>query len=772
LTNQEEFVAASAIPLRRIEGKYEILEKLREGGMGAIYKVRHRLLDEIRVIKLMRQQLLEDEDLKTRFLREARLAIKLRHPNIAQLYDFTLDDDGTAFIVMEFIDGTNLDDVIALHGPPPLAFSVEIAQQSLKALGYLHTRGFIHRDISPDNLMLTEDADGQPLVKLIDLGLAKTLDTVGSSHLTQTGTFLGKLRYAAPEQFKADGSVDARTDLYAFGVVLYVLLTGKFPIQGQDPSALVAGHLFRPPIDFAESDPAGRVPAGLRAAVLKLLAKLPEDRFATAHELSLVLGEFRNVAGLAAADLKRLLSRPFVPAESVSRLDPGSTQGRLNDSFGLVSTPRPVPLLPLPATAEDDPTVRMTRAKTAEARRIEEEKNRELAAVLAGIEAALARGDYRAAETLLYGAEASLGEQEAFRSLYEQIAEQRRRAVADKVAGHLESARQLAAAQDFRGALAEILKGQHLDPESREAAALQAEIEAGQKRLEELEERLVAGDLDGAETLLAKAVAAHGEAAMEDLRERLDDLRRAERRDQGLKAATAKIRDCLDQGDLEGAGALLDQAVVRFRAAEPLREQYERLEQLRRAAKTAAVSVAARLDKARQLAGEMQLDAAQAELAAAAELAPGDPGLLALKKEVAAVLRRQKTERHRAAELALAVAALEVHLDRAELGAAAKLLESAVAVHGNAAPLPKLRSRLEALQRRARSGLEQTAAAPPASPSDAGDFSAATQAIAELLSRREPQRALQELQSAGARFGDSAELRELRQRIASMLLND
>jgi len=703
-------LAASAIPLKRIEGKYEILEKLREGGMGAIYKVRHRLLDEIRVIKLMRQQLVEDEELKARFLREARMAIKLRHANIAQLYDFTLDDDGTAFIVMEFIDGTNLEDVVALHGPPPVDLSVEIAQQSLKALGYLHTRGFIHRDISPDNLMLTEDGDGQPLVKLIDLGLAKTLDNVGGSHLTQTGTFLGKLRYAAPEQFKADGVVDARTDLYAFGVVLYVLLTGKFPIQGQDPSSLVAGHLFRPPVDFADSDPAGRVPAGLRAAVLKLLAKLPEERFASAHELSLVLGELRTAGGLVPADLKRLLSRPFIPAASVSQLEHGSTQGRLNASFDLVSTPRPVPLLPLPGPLEDDDTIQMTRA-----RRVEEEKNRELAAALAGIEAALARGDYRGAETLLYGAEASLGEQDDFSPLYEQIAEQRRRAVADQVSGHLESARRLAAAQDFREALAEVLKGQHLDPESREAVALQAEIEAAFRQgievrrrelrrvreVKKIEASLVAGDLDGAETLLAKAAAAHGEEAVEALRERLGDLRRAERRAQGLKEATAKIRDSLDQGKLDEAGALLDQAVVRFRAAEPLREQYERLEQMRRAAKITASSLAARLDKARQLAGDLQFDAAQAELAAAAELAPNDSGLLALKKEVAAVQRRQKIERHRAAELALAVAALEVHLDRGESATAAKLLESITAVHGDADPLPKLRSRLEGLQRRA-----------------------------------------------------------------------
>ncbi|HEV7519168.1 MAG TPA: serine/threonine-protein kinase, partial [Thermoanaerobaculia bacterium] len=201
-----------ADPLQRIEGKYEILSKLKEGGMGAIYKVRHRLLDEVRVVKLMRPQLLENADLQARFVREARFAIKLRHPNVAQIYDFTVDEeDGTAFIVMEFIDGLTLEEVLAAHGPPPLGLTLEIAQQSLRALGYLHGKGFIHRDISPDNLILTAGADGEPLVKLIDLGIAKAVEA-GGQGLTQTGTFLGKVRYASPEQFGTEDAnrVDGR----------------------------------------------------------------------------------------------------------------------------------------------------------------------------------------------------------------------------------------------------------------------------------------------------------------------------------------------------------------------------------------------------------------------------------------------------------------------------------------------------------------------------------------------------------------------------------
>ncbi|HYN20378.1 MAG TPA: serine/threonine-protein kinase [Thermoanaerobaculia bacterium] len=301
----------SAIPLRNFEGKYEILEKLREGGMGAIYKVRHLLLDEVRVIKVMRPQLVRNEELKGRFQREARLAIRLRHPNIAQICDFTVDErHGTAFIVMEYIHGMTLEDMLKTAGPPPLGLALEIAQQSLGALGYVHSKGMIHRDISPDNLMLTEDANGNALVKLIDLGIAKSL-AGGDGQRTATGVFLGKVRYAAPEQFGIEGSpdMDARGDLYSFGLVLYELLTGRYPMRGQDPNSIIAGHLFRPPIDMSETDPGGRVPPGLRRLVLSALAKRPEDRPSGAQELACALAPYRSPSDWTHGDLQRALSR-------------------------------------------------------------------------------------------------------------------------------------------------------------------------------------------------------------------------------------------------------------------------------------------------------------------------------------------------------------------------------------------------------------------------------------------------------------------------------
>jgi serine/threonine-protein kinase len=318
-----------------IDGKYEILEKLREGGMGAIYKVRHRLLDEVRVVKVIRAHMATSRDAGDRFLREARVAIRLRHANIAQLHDFAVGTDGNAFIVMEFIDGWTLQEILRRHGPPPVALSLEIARQALKALGYLHRQKIVHRDVSPDNLMLTRDADGHPLVKLIDLGIAKAFEG-GAGGLTTTGVFLGKPRYAAPEQFSGSG-LDARSDLYSFGVVFYELLTGRCPIAGNDPPSYMAGHLLRPPLSFAESDPARRVPPALRETVLGMLAKEPNQRSASAEELLWALTMVQDqLDPPSTAELEAILHPPPLPEEDAALPPrPGSTQDRLDQEFWL-----------------------------------------------------------------------------------------------------------------------------------------------------------------------------------------------------------------------------------------------------------------------------------------------------------------------------------------------------------------------------------------------------------------------------------------------------
>jgi len=275
-----------AFPDEKIEGTYEILEKVAEGETRAIYRVRHRVLGEVRALQVIRFHGVPSVA-ADRFLGEAHGVLRLRHPNLATPHDVSIDDAGYAYIVMELVEGVTLREALETYGPPPIALTLEIALQSLRAIGYLHTLGIVHRDLSPENLTLRRDADGRPLVKLTDLGIAKALEEEAER---ETGRFLGRVRYASPEQLR-DSAVDPRADLYSFAVVLYELLTGRLPIDGGSPEELIAGHLSRRPLDFAETDLHGRIPADLREIVLRALAKDPADRFASAEDLAAELAK-------------------------------------------------------------------------------------------------------------------------------------------------------------------------------------------------------------------------------------------------------------------------------------------------------------------------------------------------------------------------------------------------------------------------------------------------------------------------------------------------
>lgn len=270
-----------------IEATYEVLAKMGEGGMGSVYKVRHKFFDEIRVVKILHQQLEAAQSIQERFLGEARRGKQLEHPNLAKVLDFSIAADGTAYMVMEYIEGITLREVLARNnGPLDYRYVLPLAQQVLDALAYLHSRKLVHRDISPDNVMLVSGG-AEPRVKLIDLGIAKSLDA--TRQLTMAGNFLGKVKYAAPEQFS--GTVDGRSDLYSLGVVLYELLTGVVPITGKDNMSIIAGVVTKPPRDFSETDPGGRVPSYIRAAVMRALAKNPNERFQSAGEFAEALRE-------------------------------------------------------------------------------------------------------------------------------------------------------------------------------------------------------------------------------------------------------------------------------------------------------------------------------------------------------------------------------------------------------------------------------------------------------------------------------------------------
>lgn len=731
------------LPLRQLEGKYEVLHKIKEGGMGAVYKVRHLLLEEVRVVKVIRPQFAGDEALQHRFLKEAKTAIRLRHPNIAQLYDFVFDeDDGTSFMVMEFIDGVTLEELVQRHGALECGLAVEAACQSLDALAYLHHQGFIHRDISPDNLMLGRRFDSSPQVKLIDLGIVKHLEAEGPTQATQAGTFLGKVRYSSPEAFAgADVTTDPRADLYSFGVVLYELLTGVCPVVGDSFSQIASAHLFQPPLPFERTDPQGRVASGLRRVVLKALEKVPADRFASAEEMKVELAPFTAEAPEVERELSKILEgRAEDLAETRAFTPSGTTPARIQRSFPPTATPPPI--APVPESARPSPP----RGEERSARRQEIEER------FAKAQQLVREERYDNAEEELLGLlelDATHGEagallasvhaakQAAQRSRIEEQARQQiqRRAEALLEQGELEQARQvlasgvaeygehagLTALRDrVETAIAEARRAEEAERRAREAAARSARVDQALAAARRLLER---DALEAAQEQLAEV------RRLDPHRAELDDLRR------GIEAARRRLRgeallavadEHLEHGRLARASwtlyrlQRLDPELpatqdLRQRLAAARTEARQRKTETRQAraeAKRAAtVERAAQRIEALLAAGE--LDQAEEALEQTRAAIGPDPRWETLAEALGA--RQEALRRERAERCAALVAEARELRAAGDLAAAEETLRRALAVdleHAEARDLlaalgAEVTRRAEAEQRRRREAQER-----------------------------------------------------------------
>jgi serine/threonine-protein kinase len=269
-----------------IDGKYRIVQRLGIGGMGEVFKVEHTFLGSTRVVKIIRAQISSSSDAHERFLREARLATKVQHPNVATLYDFSALPDGSHYMVWEFIEGQNLAQVLKQRGTLAPRHAVRIAIQALAGLEAIHRAGIVHRDISPENLMITRAGEGDEFVKIIDLGVAKA--TESDVAMTQTGMFVGKFRYASPDHlgFVPTGErIDGRADLYSLGVVLFEMVTGRPPFEATSPHEYIIHHsrdeyVSSPDLDRITGNPA------LQKVLARALDRDRNRRFATAHEFS------------------------------------------------------------------------------------------------------------------------------------------------------------------------------------------------------------------------------------------------------------------------------------------------------------------------------------------------------------------------------------------------------------------------------------------------------------------------------------------------------
>ena len=297
-----------------LDGKYEILSRLGGGGMGDVFKAKHLHLDAFRCIKVMKEGMLADEGYRARFLREARLATQIHHPNIAVVHDFFIGEGGS-YMVTEFIDGTTVRQWSAANGRFPLALAADVAVQVLAGLDHIHRRGLLHRDISADNVMLSYDADDSLVAKIIDLGIAKDVNTPSGEMATQAGILIGNPKYMSPEQLGSieDGEqLDGRADLYALGVVLYEMLLGVPPFVSETPQGYIMKHLTQPPRRFRETKVDGDWPPGLEAVILKSLEKDRRNRFADARAMSVALQPFLGApAGtLSRDDVNRIRRGP------------------------------------------------------------------------------------------------------------------------------------------------------------------------------------------------------------------------------------------------------------------------------------------------------------------------------------------------------------------------------------------------------------------------------------------------------------------------------
>jgi len=268
----------------KIAERYEVEELVGHGGTSSVYKARDSLLERHVALKILHEQYNADEGFVERFKREARSVAQLQHPNIVTVIDRG-EADGRQYIVFEYIDGENLKEHIVRKGRLPIREALEIAVEVARGLAFAHQNGIIHRDVKPQNVLL--NGDGQ--AKVTDFGIARTLDVDG---MTQTGTVLGTSNYIAPEQ--ASGQrVDAHSDVYALGAVLFELLAGEVPFPGESFVAVAMKHVHEPPPNLL--DVRKDVPLRVAAAVDRTLEKDPEQRFATmddfAAELEACLAE-------------------------------------------------------------------------------------------------------------------------------------------------------------------------------------------------------------------------------------------------------------------------------------------------------------------------------------------------------------------------------------------------------------------------------------------------------------------------------------------------
>lgn len=318
--------------LGRILGNYHVVSKIGEGGMGVVYLARHVTLGRPAAIKVLHPSLSSNHDMVTRFFNEARAATTVRNPGIVEVFDVGTLDDGSAYIVMEYLQGENLGARLR-RGRMTVAATMTIIRAITRALQAAHEHGIVHRDLKPDNVFLVPDPDlvNGERIKLLDFGIAKLAPISGEVSQTRTGMVMGTPTYMAPEQCRGAGTVDHRADLYSLGCVAYQMLCGQPPFVSDGAGDLIARHLYFQPQALRTHVP--DLPADIDELVLWLLQKEPSARPASAGDLVQAIDHLSaaSVAGVMRTQPPAFASMPSPPSVVLTTLRGAASTVALQD---------------------------------------------------------------------------------------------------------------------------------------------------------------------------------------------------------------------------------------------------------------------------------------------------------------------------------------------------------------------------------------------------------------------------------------------------------
>jgi serine/threonine-protein kinase len=335
-----------------VSDKYRVERTLGIGGMGVVVKATHLLLDEPVALKFLRPEYARDEEACLRFVREAKAALRIRGEHVANVLDVGRLPSGEPYMAMEYLEGSDMDALLARIGPLPIGDAVAAVVDACTALSAAHARGIVHRDIKPANLFLARDAGGNETVKVLDFGISKLMGERVDA-LTKTSTAMGSALYMSPEQLTSSKDVDARTDVYALGTTLYELLTGRLPFDGETMPQLVAAILTGTPRPLLQER--SDVPAALADTIHRAIARDRDERHGDVAELSRELLPFASRSDdltigppSARQQVDAVASAGTLPSHPGLTLPSHSGLTGLPPDDGVATTPRLPRAKPLP----------------------------------------------------------------------------------------------------------------------------------------------------------------------------------------------------------------------------------------------------------------------------------------------------------------------------------------------------------------------------------------------------------------------------------------